>query len=492
MPRGKKRVREAVESAAEGETGAVMAITLSQTLPVDSPAIRIRDQFSSEKSAVAQPTKKVSLNWSGTGTSPTIPITQALVGISRDPLHAILFSDNNQGSSGPTIYDWAGFNTASGIQGFSVQKGVTVALRPFGAAFVSGKAFHGPFLWAYYDNTADNVYIQADAPSGNANSAVSKLDITTNDPAVAASDTFEIGVYRYNNGIDSLVASATVTGTAGAQTLLTVTIPGTDLYRVQLQYSSAVNATTSISVRQTWNCGTICNQPLPGLDLAKASQVQAIRILGASVKISNQTPDQYKGGSVTAVQMHQGDTYLRVVNAQSGSSTPYDFLNGLRGSFEQPFNNGFYGFLKYGEEEDTGFLNPFKFDSSSVIVEATSNFPPTAGFIMVGISAPDANQITPRGQVTMTFNFNIEYFTQDPWTATDIPRTLPEDHERANILISSMQQFYENPIHWQKIWKTVGRYSSVASRVLAAIPNPYAQAGAQIANTIGNVAQQLQ
>lgn len=204
------------------------------------------------------------------------------------------------------------------------------------------------------------------------------------------------------------------------------------------------------------------------------------------MKISNQTAQQFASGSRVSVQMHQGDSEYRVLNAATASSTPYDFVAAVRGAVEDSFLNGYYGFLKYTEGEDTCFRNPFKFSSAGVITEAESPFPSDAGFLLVAIRAPTE---TARGQVTMTFNFNVEYLTLDSWTAVDIARSLPEDWSTANMIISSMEQHYDNPIHWDRIFKTIGRYAGIGTKILKAIPHPAAQGAAQIAEAVGNVLQ---
>lgn len=207
------------------------------------------------------------------------------------------------------------------------------------------------------------------------------------------------------------------------------------------------------------------------------------------MRIANQTAEQYKTGSVQAVQMHEGDSIIRVFNSPAGNTNPFDFLAGMRGCFEMGFNNGYFGFLKYSEEEDTEWQTPFKFDSTNTATNGSSAYPPTAGFLVAVISAVDSTG-NGRGQVTLTFNFNVEYLTLDPWTAVDIPRTTPEDHEVANEILSSMNQHYENPIHWDKILATIGKVARIGSRALAVIPHPIAQAASRVSSTVADVAGQ--
>lgn len=485
-----KRRNKASLAAEVGEldNASVRAIALNQCLPVDNPVVRYRDESTCEKSAVAQPSKKVGLPWSGAGTNPAISTSEAVVKLARDPLHAFGYTDNNTANQS-AVYTWAAFNTGSGIQGFSAQNRLQTNLEPFGASYTSGFAFHGPFLWANVDTSSDNYYVQCDAPPSNANTAISKLTCVCSSAGVKATDTVNWGVYRYSNGIDTLVAGGIATAAgAGAYQVFDIAVPQLDLYRVQLLPTSQDDSLTTFTftVTQSWTCGTWCNWPLPGLDLGKAQQVQAIRITGASVKVSNQTAEQYISGSRVAVQMHQGDSEYRVLNAASASSTPYNFISAVRGADEDSFKNGYYGFLKYTEGEDTCYRNPFKFNSAGVITEAESVFPSNAGFLLLGIRAPAADA---RGQVTMTFNFNVEYLTLDTWTAVDIARSLPQDWSTANMIISSMQQHYDNPIHWDRILKTIGRYAGIGSKILKIIPHPAAQGASQIAGTVANVLQ---
>lgn len=462
-----------------------MAIVLSQVLPVDFPPIRIRDNYTAEKSALAQPTTKIALPWGGAGSNLQIPVTQSLVFLTRDPLHAIMFMDNTGAAS---VYTWAARNSASGIVGFTATAGQDTLLEPFVQQFSSGKAYHGQNNFAFSNEGL--IYLQCDAPPGNANPAISKLEVSTTSATVAATDTFTVTFFGYANKTDQLLSTVVKTGTAGAQSLAVLTVANTDLIRVVVNYQSpvAANANCAISVVHTKSCATLCVQPLPGLSLTKASTVSSIRILGASVKISNETADQFKTGSVVGVQMHQGDNYLRILNAGAANTTPYDFLNGQRGSDEKPFNKGYYGFLKYGEEADAAYINPFTFDSANIAVNGNSPCQPLAGFLAIGISATDSSG-NGRGQVTMTFNFNVEYLTLDPWEAVGTADTIPEEHDDANQIISSMVQHYENPIHWKQIFSTIGKIARVGARALGAVPHPYAQAASQVANTVGNVAE---
>lgn len=488
-----KKVRKNVKrSSATASRAAVEAIMLSQVLPVENPPVRIRDQFTSGPTAVAQPSTKYTLAWAGAGTNPVIPATQALVFISRDPLHALMFSNNGTGVA--TVYNWFAWASSTNNNPFTLAPFVTNDLNPFVSVYSTGTAYHGNNLFPYIDQEGWS-WIQCDAPFGNATAATSNITvpITTNGQI---NDKIEFILYQWGNGARKVFSTVQQTlGAAGPFTAAVFTIPQTDRYHLQIVYTPAVGNGAGVltvgQVTQNWNCGTLCNQALPGLTLTKAAQVQSIRILGASVKVSNETADQFKTGSVTAVQMKQGDNYLRIYNAAGGgTTTPYDLINQVRGSMERPFNNGYYGFLKYGEEEDTFFVNPFSFDSTGTPVTAGSPVLPVAGWLAIAISAVDSTG-NGRGQVVMTFNYNVEYLTTDSWTAVDIARTIPEDHEDANEAISSMEQHYENPIHWGKIWATVGRLAGVAGRILTAIPHPYAQAGAQVANAVSGAANSL-
>lgn len=68
------------------------------------------------------------------------------------------------------------------------------------------------------------------------------------------------------------------------------------------------------------------------------------------------------------------------------------------------------------------------------------------------------------------------------------PEISPEEFENGVSAVISMEQFYHNPIHWKKIFSTIGKIARVSAPILSRF-GPLGQTAGTIAGTIGEALQ---
>lgn len=475
----------------------VVAILLSLIECGRVPTIRRSGEGEAIQTATASPRVKFTLPWTGSGNSLSIPQGQSLVYLSRDPTNCMMYYDyNNGGAAGvaqQAVYNWtSSFSSGTGNNfTFTVGNNQEYNIRPCWAYYASGKPFHGFRLFSR--TFGDRTYVQCDAPPANNDNSISKLVFTANDNAgLKVGDVFNVSLYRLAEGVDQLIATGEFTvAVAGTGGNVTLAIPYTDKYRLTCNFSSLDDSllSTTISVTQTWSCGTLCCNPLPKLDTIWQN-LNRLRILGANVDVINQTPNQFRGGNVVATQFAAGTSEYVVLQGVD----PYAYVSGIRGVESRDFAKGNFSVLKPDGDTAFDWRKPFYFDGSGSIVFARGEAFIKNGFVAIAISAPDLvtgnTTTTTRGQVTLDFGFSVEIDSQYDWLEFNASRANDLEWERAEEIMAQFPAHWDDP-DWGKIFSVIKSGVRIGANILNVIPHPTAQAIGRGTNKIVDVLNAL-
>lgn len=468
-------------------TNHVMAFAQSVALPVDSPVVRMRDQYTSTDTAVAQPFERPVLPWS-------TPIPAASVGkrcfapdtsmvlCTRDPLCAYIFEDKNPALD-TSQYAWSfGRSAGANVASVTVQPGETVTPDIMGAQHQAGRAFHGDFLWARRFNGKNMLW----ADAGNVPDAQNNINIVA-DTAIAAGDVITVTFYRLNEGDETRVTSVRLAAVAAGGLAGTIQIPARDYFWVTVT-SDANSATAGgISVVFVTNnqCAMLCHKPLPDID-DHSGEVTRIHMLGCAIQCMNTANVENRGGSVVADQVEPSTVWTAY--ARPTLSDGFTVISGQRGQKIRDLATGIYGFLKPVEEDDFNYLDCFRFDINGNVTHRgkyDSDDTPYIIFMLRSGGTTDAADVS--RSIQLYANYNVEYETKDSWTSVAPAPISTAEAGKAIAVIATMEQFYENPIHWDKILSTIGKVARLAAPLLALIPHPYAKAAAAGAAAVGSV-----
>lgn len=477
--------RRRSNSSAGDNKNNVIAFAQSVALPVDTPVVRMRDQYTATDTAVAQPFERPVLPWStpislANAGKRALPPDTSLVVTTRDPLCAYIYEDKNPALLS-TTYVWSvGRQGNTDVLDWTVQPGDSFTPDLMGARNIAGRAFHGDFLWARKFNGKNMIY--CDAP--NTPDAQNIITVTTN-TTITATDFIAVSLYRLNEGDEIKVGTQILNPVGPGAVAATFQIPARDYYWITVTMTAqSTTPAVSLNIRNANQCAMFCHRSLPDLD-DHSDEVTRLHILGASMRAQNTANDQFKGGSVVADQVEP--TTIWTAYARPTISDGFEVLSGQRGQDIRNLENGLYGFIKPVEEDDFNYLDLFRFDSSGNVCHRGKFDSDACPYIIMILRAGGTtDSADPSRSIQLHFNFNVEFETKDTWTAVGPAMISISDAGKAIGIIATMKQFFENPIHWEKILATIGTVARLATPLLALIPHPYAKAAAAASAAIGS------
>lgn len=489
----RKRIRDNLG----GSNSLPQAIALSLTLPEESVPIRMRDQFTSKKTATANPIIRIPLHWPSPDQNQNVflplPKNQLAVFLFRDPHRSIIIDYKNPDQEFGR-YEWKSRKTPSGYSKiFLVTPGVSEKLRPC-CTIHDGGVQHHDTKQKIGEGNDENEYVWIDgAPDIGDQPAITLFT----EKAMVIGERFSYVVYAYNAGQPYVYANESVTLVAAkviGQQIGIQTINNSDYFRVEVSYETENDDPVFdangmwVSVKSVCNGEIMRHFSIAGLD-ENSARVSALRALGLSLFIKNNTAEGYKAGSWIANQMGKGQYWDSVL---AEDPDPFTYLSSKRGNKDLKLASGFYGFMKPAEESDMEYRIPYATTNSEVIIERTfplddEPFIVWVAQIPINNGGADVVNVAVVPDLLATVCWSLEYTTEDNWTVTDVAHATPEDWEMALMAISSMEQFYENPIHWAAIRASLGKYAGVASKILALFPQTaaFSPIASAISNALG-------
>lgn len=432
------------------------AVAASFALPSDYPPQRMRNEYSTEETALFHVFEEHPAVVGVTGgVNPLLRVDQHMEFIFQDVLcNRIQLVRNPTGAT--WTYNWA-FNRDTG--GFNNPAFVLVAgaqdtMVPSHASAVSTFKPHGDILFAKNDNGITGLWIDSPPTTGN-----STLTVTLSTAPTAVQGSFILLQWINGSWREVQVINAAI-----ATTVYQFLIPlATSGYFALMARNFQV--TQNISVTQSGVCECWGHFPAPYI-VANANSIESVRTLGHSILVKNVTANQNKQGAITAVQPGKSRYWYSFADS-SGTNDCYSIVRDYAGAVNsKPLETGLYGFVKPTEENDVKLREPFTVTAQAGTASSTVwTFAETpllnTEYVVV---AMQSNVTTPQNLLIRT-DQNGEYETGNQFFNIDKPRMEPQDWRDGMEGLASMQQFYENPTHWTRILSTIGHLVGIGGRV---------------------------
>lgn len=455
--------------------------------PTDFPVVRKSGTYSTAPTATAKPYIRQDVNWlpaAAADANQPLPMTDWGCFVFRNPMRAAVIY-KSQVPSASWAYDWV-FNPValeSGevttAQQFNLGPNITEELWPTYAAADPANTYnpHGTRLYPGEDD--GHRYIWVDGNGGTITFTTTWSIVST----IAASR--KMFVYRYDGGMHRFLGAADSGAVGNTVFSYVVTPVKSGYYSIVMQNGEPVAGVgslkvTSAAMESSWNHVTL-NQ----WENAKAS-MNDIRILGVNVLVQNKSSELNKQGKVVIAQCKKNEDWFGVYG---DGQVMYTNLSSNPNSKNFNWADGVYGFLKPTGETDLDWIIPFQTIGSigtggGSIVE-DSAFPLTqSDYLGVCISATEEGS----GDGVLTITHAIEWSTRSMYQAQLPPSLSIEEFEQGVQAVISMEQFYHNPIHWKKIFSTVGKIARVGAPILARF-GPLGQGASEVVGAIGEALQ---
>lgn len=461
-----KRAREVI-----GEPRSMAAhVTASFALPSDYAPLRMRNEYSTEETALFKVFEEHK-NW----------ITGAASGEQlRDDTHVeIIFQDNLRNRisyvRNPTNaawgYQWVFRRTTGGadVLTFQVAAGATEIAVPSHSNANNTFKPHGDILFAESDEQYTGFWI--DAGPGANSSLVVGLGTTP------TATTGRIVLMQYTNGTWTEGAVQNITNTVANYTF---TLNTTAIYAIRVE---GPNLTTNVSISHSGTCGCWGHFSTPYF-VTNGNVIESARSLGHSLLWKNVAAPLNQQGYVTGVQPGKGRFYGSFLS-YNGTDDIFPTVRDYAGAANTfPLATGIYGFVKPTEEEDVKFRTPFNIQNipgSTTTYWTFAKTPILKTEYVIFIA--QCSSVAGRDTLIRT-DINGEYETGNQFFNVDKPRAEPSDWRDGMEGLASLTQFYENPVHWGKILRSIGAVASVGGRILslfgpkgAAVGMPISMAG---------------
>lgn len=433
---------------------------------------------------MANPFTKPVLNWS---TPPALvlqvlPADEALVIVTNDPLCSMIFTNKN-----PTALalnqTWL-FSGSPDNAVFIVGPGQTPPLATdLFCSIPVGQAFHGPRL--YSRMFKGNYYMWCDAPSAGTQ-AGNNITVATGNIPMAAGDAVDITVYRLNEYNELQVASVKVVGAQLANTIIfTQLISPADYYRVVV-VGGQVNTTAllNFSISNAATCEILVHLALPDLSERQLSQVQAVRVLGASSHLMNLVSDQNATGSWVGDQPEGSECWTQYLRGVAGANAFQKIATQAGNEVMELKKYNPYTYVQPEDGDDLMFQHPFAINAASGVTN-TINQAMTAYHYTIVYLKSGGTTITAdlSRNIQMEFYFAVEYMSDGLWPSQGASPATQDEWDAAYKIIASMENITHNPA-FKEIMATIGKYVRLSAPILAML-GPYGKAASIAATGIG-------
>lgn len=453
-------------------------IALAWALPDDVDPVRMRNEYSSGKTAVAKLFEEHK-PWAGAdGTNEQLLTSTQLEFIFQDMLKNRVSYVRNTGDQ-ITQYAWRfGRDPTSGVDtaAYTIKKGDEDWLPVTHATTSSGFKPHGDILFAEKDYDTGISGLQVDSGPNAAKAS----SITVTCAPVPAVDQGEVILYKYVSGDWQVVDKKDITiASAG---VFVFAIP-TSVMAVHAIKVSNADQDESFSVFTQMQCGVYGHFPAPS-SVSNMNSIEAVRCLGHSIRMMNVAAPQYQEGAICAYQPGKGKDW-RTFCPTNGTADPYGFVRDNQGaSPSKPAKTGFYTFVKPTEEKDIEMRTPLEIAALSPGNNVwTYAATPIAGIPYVVVCAQINGDPLGRDMVVRTVQ-HLEFATANQFFNVAPPVSSPAEWRDGMEALASLDQYYENPVHWKKILSTLGATAAIAGNVISrifpaagAIAGPIAQIG---------------
>lgn len=472
-----KRAREAIIPNLPKSTGGL--ITASFALPDDFDPIRMRNEYSTEETALFKVNEEHRPAWANPGANEQLPDLTHVEFLFNDLLRNRVSYVWNTGST-EWRYAWRfGFSRGGAeILTQVCRPGQTTNPMELSHANADSTLFR-PHLDRYFAcHHAGRAGMWVDAIS----TAASTITITLN--PTPATTQGQVIFYRWQDGSWESVGNTPIATGQAAYDFN----PQVSAYHAIEVVNPAV--LTNISVLSRGTCGCWGHNYAP-YAVTNASSIESCRILGQSILVRNIAAPLDAAGNITGLQPGK-NRYWFSFATNSKQTDPYPVIENYAGvSASKALATGIYGFKKPTEEADLAFQTPFTVENvdGSITTQWTHAQTPILGVEYL-VVAMQCSALLGRQVIVRTVTSG-EYETSNQFQIVKKPAAQPEDWRMGIEALASMQQWHCNPIHWKSILSTIGSVASVGGRILslfgpkgAAIGGPMSVAGSILSDNL--------
>jgi hypothetical protein len=413
------------------------AIRLLERLvfPGEFSATRYNDGAAATPSAAVVLSQEININWATATVDRSIPATEAMVLLFRDPVRAVVFYDHNVAR---TVFRYDLINSDANTTAFSGVINTEVSFEPVFANATTTYQPHGnrlyPIdagdhygLWCDYDGTNYNylsvVLADATAVTGGVvnwwfwNGA--KWGLWDTMPLVNGTATYSGGYAPPDGGGYMRVSLALPIGSTN-QTVL-----------VSLVCHGGVGPSV-------W-----CHRAVSNMDQLMPI-IKNIRVNAAAIQWLNLSPELDESGKIVSVVVPTGDPWNNVAISQSS-------LTLLEGYKTRQAKVGFYGFTKPSGRSDSF---DYKRQFARVAVRGSADMARVAAFADYNtpyLIASMSVAITSARDTSVTVTHTIEYLTDSKIQETRLADASADTWKRALNVLGQLNQHHDANITFKDV-----------------------------------------
>lgn len=468
-------------SSAQGE---VLQIAGCLVDPENFPPVRYRDGFGTVATGATSLKHHINVSWNQTQTPATnlqLPYTDTGAFVFRDACRNLVYNMQNP-TPGTATFTYTGVVDPDGTGSVTKNQMQVYKNNEMNFAFnyfeyTSGAwKPHGDILYAGIGGAQKKRAVWLDA------TAACPVTVTfTADSAMGAGVTTDIYLYKWDGGNWNNVGNFIIlAGASVATNSSSIVSSGYYAFDVVNRDTTVTSHSYSFSFTSHVNLGSCwAHRCLPGLEL-NMDEVSDLRILGASMWLKNVSSDLNKNGNIVVSQIPAGSQW-NTQYAQSGSPSFYDKLFSVAQERDFVLANGYYGFIKPSSEDDFDYIHNFGHSVGDITSYTMFELETPKDFLALA-----ATCATGGGECILKVGISVEYKTTNEWFERRQPTALADSWSAAISGVCSMQQHYENRVHFKTIMGTIGKIARLASPILSLF-GPYGQAAAAAASGVGLV-----
>lgn len=247
---------------------------------------------------------------------------------------------------------------------------------------------------------------------------------------------------------DDFVHSTTTIATNPQTISGTLNITRSGYYRARVVVTGTAGLLTINADSITWQPGealSVWGHRAVNQYNANVSAIQSYRMLAVSALYTNTSAKFDKQGLIAGLQLPLRDHWTEYI-----SNNMFNAILLKKGVVKLPAETGMYGYIKPADISDFEFQN-YTFAKDGVLYD--SFWPLRAKTSEICIASNIA--MFDARSAEYTFDFHMEYQTEDMFRSTKLPPHDEESFRQALDHVRDLVQFCENPLHMKKIWSSI-------------------------------------
>lgn len=482
----------AAESMNEGEVRSIAAMLM---MPKLAPVIRMRNQFTTQKTVVVRPWFRAALQWDASRPSPPTganllaPYQESWWIQRRDMLLAYIKLTKAYGAGLTATWNWV-FQRVNGIDNLvfrpmtSSANNGAVPVRPMAAVLAAGSAPHDSRVFAIQGGGRRGQWVDQNTV------------ITFTWSGAASSTSGMIQPYRYIGGGQwSTLSSISYAAASTTVATASFTTPGYysfDIANNAGETGGPISGFTVTAVT-TYAAGTgqdiAEHHCMPGI-LSNLDNIEGWRTLAHSMLTTRVCSDTSAEGTVLQRQSPKQIFWQDQV-MQGGAGNMYQNLASAEGTVRRPWRDGAYSWAKVSDQQDLEMRSPLIFGAGQVGITYSDSFVdfdnPYGDYLVTYMSCTlgSTSVSGTGGDAVIEGAWAAEFRTDNDFFDEDEPSVLAGSWRGALEASCTAIQHHANKIHLGQIFETIGKIARASGPILSMFAHPYAKAAGAILSGVG-------